>query len=130
MDAKILAYSFDGRVVGWMYQSTQTLYKRVKGSIHRLNQPPGWAWDDFIIQEALAKGMVFTEVIDTETGIVYRAPLEEFTTHGIKLDRKNNPQTVLPLAFWKTSGGAWQEKEPEPAVELEPESPKQLELFG
>jgi len=91
----------DGRIVGWLKKDT--LGKNVKASRHMLQKPRGWAWDVSILDEAERQGVTQTEIHDQETNRVYRAPLEAFRRHGVKLNRGFGLQICLPIMFWEIS---------------------------
>lgn len=88
----------DGRIIGWV--KNDVLGKKVKASKHMLQKPRGWAWDVSIIDEAEKLGARRTEIFDQESGKYYKASLERFHMHGVKLDRGFGPQLCLPIAFW------------------------------
>ena len=99
-------YSVFGRAVGAIEEGT--LRKHVHGSTHMLRKPLGWAWDMNILRQAARARVRQVEVIDLDSGILYRAELSDFGKHGVSFDRGFGPQTCLPLDHWKTSG--WEPK--------------------
>lgn len=90
------------------------LCKQIDGSRHFLRKPAGIAFDAAILQQAAELGALRVWVKDRETGATYRATLDAFAEHGVKLDRGFGPQVCLPFTFWQTT---------------QPGAPVQLGLF-
>lgn len=116
----------NGRVVGNV--AGGVFSKRVRGSVHMLRAPRGWALDADTLAELRALGVATVVVTDTETGTVYTAPLAEFdvNVHGVAFNRGAGPQVVLPLGYWRVNGQP-------PALaprEPDPDAPRQLPLFA
>ncbi len=111
-----------GHVAGGVFS------KRVRGSVHMLRAPRGWALDADTLAELRALRVASVVVTDTETGTVYAAPLSEFDVnmHGVAFNRGAGPQVVLPLGYWRVNGQppALAPREPDPAA------PRQLPLFA
>lgn len=103
-----------GRVIG------QTWVKGVRGSVHMLKAPRGWAVDrgDLAVAESL--GATCLEVCDLESGKVYRARLDMLRRKGLSLQRGCGAQVALPLGYWAVDG--------EPS-DAEPAGAAQLGLF-
>jgi hypothetical protein len=76
------------------------LVKRVRGSIHQLRRPAGWAVDEKILMQAEADGAHTVVVEDIESGKYYVARLSAFWKRGLKIDYGFGLQIVLPLQFW------------------------------
>ena len=76
------------------------LVRKARGSVHLLRQPPGWAFELNILELAHSAGVSLVEVLDTETNIVYTAPLASIWRHGIRIQRGHGEQIALPLCFW------------------------------
>lgn len=93
-------YTTDGKVCAHL--DGRVLRKRVKGSIHQLRQPPGWAIDRRVFEQARADGAQWVEVLDTESNRLYRATVSDFDRWGISFDRGFGEQVVLPLRYWQT----------------------------
>ncbi len=91
-----------------------TLTKRVRGSVHMLRQPRGWAFDLDILRQARADGAVAAEVRDLETGLTYWATLSAFDRWGVRFNRGFGEQICLPLDRWQ----------------VEKADSRQLALFG
>lgn len=91
----------NGRIVGIL--EGEVLKKKVRRSVHLLRQPRGWAWDVSILEEAEEHGALYTELIDEESTKIYWAPLSEFQSHGVSIDRGFGKQIVLPLAYWQVT---------------------------
>ena len=88
----------NGKVVGEVVGDV--LRKAVRGSVHFLRQPRAIAWDTCALEQAEDLGATRTEVLDTESGYVYAAPLAAFWRYGVRLDRGHGPPIALPLDFW------------------------------
>lgn len=93
-------YNQKGKVIGRLVG--KTLQKKVKGSVHRLRKPPGWAWDKKVLEEAEKLGGTESEIKDIETGTKYIANLSIFRVHGILINRGHGEQIALPIAYWTT----------------------------
>jgi len=113
----------NGRVVGNV--AGGVFSKRVRGSVHMLRAPRGWALDADTLGELRALGVATVAVTDTETGTAYTAPLAEFDAHGVPLDRGFGPQVALPLGYWRVNG-----QPPALAKRSDPDGPRQLPLFA
>jgi hypothetical protein len=88
----------NGKVVGEVVDGV--LRKSIRGSVHMLRQPTAIAWDLVCLEQAEALGATRTEVLDTETGTLYTAPLSAFWRDGIRLNRGFGDQVALPLDRW------------------------------
>lgn len=88
----------DGRIIGWVKNDLSGT--KVKGSMHMLQKPRGWAWDGPVIAAAEKMGGRRVEIFDRETGIEYWATISSFQVHGVKLDHGFGSQICLPIAFW------------------------------
>jgi len=93
-------YNQKGKVIGKLID--QTLEKRVKGSVHKLKTPPGWAWDKNVIDEAERLGGKRVVITDSETNTTFTAKLSDFRKYGILINRGFGNQIVLPIAYWST----------------------------
>ncbi len=89
----------NGRVVAWLRGTT--LVKHADASRHMLRVPPAWAFDDAILQAATKDGATDCEIVDRETGDVWRALLSDFRVHGFMVARGFGEQTGLALPFWR-----------------------------
>lgn len=79
----------------------ETLHKRVRGSVHQLHQPRrAWAIDAGVLVDAERRGAKVVEVLDTETGTVYRAGIALFHLRGFTVDRNYGEQRGLALEHW------------------------------
>ncbi len=93
-------YNQKGKVIGRLVG--KTLQKKVKGSVHQLRKPPGWAWDEAVIKRAEELGGTESEITDIETGTKYIANLSLFHVYGILINRGYGEQIALPIAYWTT----------------------------
>jgi len=79
------------------------LVKTVRGSIHMLKRPRGWAIDICILDEARKFGVTEVVIRDIENGRIYCAPLDYFCIYGEFVDRGHGLQKCLPLTYWTVS---------------------------
>ena len=96
---KIPMPSENGRIVGWI--ANDVLWKNAKESRHMLRRPRGWAWDACILEKAERLGASHTEIHEQEAKVVYRAKLEDFRCHGVKIDRGFGSQICLPIRYFQ-----------------------------
>jgi len=92
-------YTSDGRHSGCVLEHG-ILRRRVQGSRHQLRQPPAWAFERNILEQAHEAGASVVEVHDTETGITYTAPMATLWQKGIRIQRGHGEQIALPLNLW------------------------------
>lgn len=85
-----------GRVIG------DRFVKRVRGSIHRLTTPPGWALDSQSLSDAVGLGASVVEIVDVETDTIYAAPIERILSKGFRFNRGHGCQICLSLQSWTT----------------------------
>ena len=114
----------NGRVIG--HVAGGVFSKRAKASTHMLRRPRGWALDADTLADLRALRVVTVTVTDVESNTTYTAPLAEFETHGVSLNRGFGPQVCLPLGYWRIDGQP-------PALaprEPDPDAPRQLSLFA
>ena len=88
---------------GWIVGEIidELLVKIVRSSRHMLRDPRGWAWDEAIITQAEAQGMILTLIRDDETGKVYGAKLSDFRKYGVQVNRGFGVQLCLPMRHWQ-----------------------------
>jgi len=101
------------KVVGCLEDNT--FIKLVAGSKHRLRCPPAWAIDAEVFDSEIKPKASDFVVIDCETRIEYRCPVETFDRLKGELDRGFGRQYFLPIHRWKVT---------------EPNGPRQLHLWG
>jgi len=92
-------FSSQGRVVAVL--RGRILKKRARGSAHMLRQPPAWAIDSQILEQAQRDGAREVEITDTETGRIYRAAIDAFDLHGFRFNRGFGDQVGLALNYWR-----------------------------
>jgi hypothetical protein len=95
-------YSANGRVIGEVCGAT--FYKWVKASIHFLRQPPAIAFDIVSLHSAAESGAELVEVLDTESGRIYRASISNVWANGRRFDRGFGQQIFLVLSRWSVGG--------------------------
>jgi hypothetical protein len=91
-----------GRVEG------DTFYKSIKGSKHFLRVPPAIAFDVSSLDDAEEAGAVKVQVVDQETGIVYKSTIQHIREYGEEFNRGFGNQIFLVLEGWvksKRGGG-------------------------
>ncbi|GIV15859.1 MAG: hypothetical protein KatS3mg022_1294 [Armatimonadota bacterium] len=91
----------DGRHSGCVLEQG-ILKRRVQASRHQLRQPPAWAFERNILEQAHEAGASLVEICDVETGITYTAPLATLWQKGIRIQRGHGEQIALPLNLWHT----------------------------
>lgn len=89
----------DGKPVG--YIKGNTLYKTVRGEIHMLHSPRGWAWDVNILEEAERRDVTRVEIYDRENGKTYITTIQDFWDYGVGLNRGFGEQICLPIKYWQ-----------------------------
>jgi hypothetical protein len=106
-----------GKVAGTVrkYRGRCVLYKTADPAIHQLRQPPAWAWDRQVLDQAQSLEAVDTVIRERRSKRTWTAPLNLFRAHGFEFDRGHGPQVALPLAFWRVE---------------DPTAPAQLSLPG
>jgi len=89
--------------------------KRVRASVHLLRKPkPAWAVDVDDLDAARRCGATSIEIVDTESGDVYRCEVSRFLAYASRFNRGAGDQAALPLGFWRKSAAA----EPQEATQL------------
>ena len=91
-------YSDNGKIVGTIENGV--LKKNIYKSRHILRYPPAICWDESIIQQAEALGVIETVINDKEEGKTYSAPLSSFRIKGFSVNRKAGPQIGLLISHW------------------------------
>ncbi len=97
--ARRVLYTRDGRHSGCVVDGFR-LVRRVRRSVHQLRQPPAWAFERNILEQAHEAGASLVEVHDVENGITYTAPLATLWQKGIRIQRGHGEQIALPLSLW------------------------------
>ncbi len=90
----------DGRVVGHVAGDLFT--KAVRGSVHMLRKPRGWASDVAALREAM-DGRGLHGIDRHGNGAVYRAAIADMLDRGLRFDRGFGAQVALPLDTWLAS---------------------------
>ena len=116
----------NGRVVGRI--EGNTFYKTIRKGLY-LESPPGIAFEETSIDDAIKMGASKVEVKDTDTGVIYRAPIAIVLEKGMPLDRQWGKQIALLMRYWDYEG------KPEIVpLKLKPEpkpvTQKQTEMFA
>lgn len=118
-------YGANGRVIGQIYGDT--FHKNVRGSVHMLRKPRGWAVDADTLTDLRTQGVLDIKVTDTETGTVCTAPLAKFEQYGVEFNRGFGPQVALPLGYWAVDDKPPRLGQPK---QSESDGPRQLPLFA
>ncbi len=87
-----------GKVVGEV--RGDTFHKSIRGSRHILRRPRSLALDLQSITDAELAGAVWAEIIDIESGKVYRAQLDTIRRYGTVFNRGFGEQIYLCLPEW------------------------------
>jgi hypothetical protein len=105
---KYPVHAENGRVVGKV--EGDTFYKFIKGSKHLLRVPPAIAFDVFSLDEAQDAGAIRLQVVDYETGTVYKSTIQHIREQGEEFNRGYGNQIFLVLEGWMKSkrGGGLQ----------------------
>lgn len=77
------------------------LSKTVRASVHQLRRPPAWAIQQEVWTVHMDEIQV-VEIVDEETGKVYRTSAENFGRNARLINRGYGYQFALPLPFWNT----------------------------
>jgi hypothetical protein len=77
-----------------------TFIKKIRASQHFLKTPPAIAFDLDSLAQAERAGAVEVQVIDKETGTIYRTTIAHILRAGFELDRGFGKQIALPLEGW------------------------------
>jgi hypothetical protein len=81
-----------------------TFCKTVHGSRHLHRLLNAWGLQSEAIRQLRARGVLFVEVKDAETNVIYRTTLERLESEGILRDyQPHGPQLFLPLHRWSTA---------------------------
>jgi hypothetical protein len=118
-------YGANGRVIGQV--DGDTFQKNVRGSVHMLRKPRGWAVDTATLADLRGQGVLHIKVTDTESGTCYTAPLTKFDRYGVEFNRGFGPQVALPLGYWSVDGKLPRMGQPK---QPDPDTPRQLALFA
>lgn len=102
-----------GQVCGEIHGNE--LRKTVSRGKHQLRTPPAWALDLAHVQQAHDAHVQTVVLRDLDDGSTWRAALDAFDKHGLRLDRGHGVQLALPLAHWQ---------------HVKPGDPVQLALFA
>ena len=92
----------DGRVVGVV--EGRVFKKRVRGSAHFLRTPLAIALDVETLGQAEDYGADSVEILDLETGRLFRASVATIRERGFRVDRRFGEQVALPLDRWEVRG--------------------------
>ena len=95
---KVRPIKIDGRYMGEI--DNGCIRKHVRGSIHMLRNPKGWAWDKHVIELAEKRGIQDFSIVDDENTHIYHARLSDFRQFGITIDRGYGLQVCLPISHW------------------------------
>jgi hypothetical protein len=94
-------FRVNGKVVAEL--RGEVLVKRVRGSMHLLHHPRrAWAIDAQVLVDAERAGARLVEIVDQETGEVFRAAVAQFHAKGFSVDRGYGAQRALALEHFNT----------------------------
>jgi hypothetical protein len=93
--------SVDGKMIGNLDVGVFT--KRVRGSIHRVRTPPGWAIDQRAYDENLVGNCGTIVVEDVEARLRYTVSFRTFDEKKVRMNRGYGDQYLLPLHYWQVT---------------------------
>jgi len=93
-----------GKTIGCLGENT--FVKRVRGSKHRLRCPPAWAIDAEAFDTQVKPNATEFVILDTESGLEYRCPVETFDRLKRVLSRGFGRQYYMVLSRWEIGGNA------------------------
>jgi len=94
------------RVVGAV--KGDTFFKSMRKN-HFLQKPPAIAFDIDSLNQAEQAGAIYIEVINRDSGTIYRTTIEHIYEHGKRFNRGHGDQVFLVLDGWikrKKNGGS------------------------
>lgn len=92
-----------GRIVG-VAEGGVFRKDKLRGSVHMLRTPRGWALDLVSLSRAEELGCQEVLLTDCEAHTTYSASLETIRLYGIPVDRGCGPQLCLQLEDWSLNG--------------------------
>lgn len=95
----MIVHSTDGRVIGSI--DNGVFFKKVRGSIHRLNRPPAWAIDSEAYDSKIRHSCRSIVVDDTESGTRYLVSVALFDDKKGYLNRGHGGQYYLVMKYWQ-----------------------------
>lgn len=87
-----------GKVIGTV--EGDCFRKRISSAKHFLRKPLAIAFDVSTLKDAEAAGAKRVEIVDTDSGRVYRATMATIWTKGKAFNRGHGPQWFLALNEW------------------------------
>jgi hypothetical protein len=96
-----LVWNDRGKVIGEVQGDTYV--KKVRESKHMHRNPRGWAIDLNALLKIEQMGVENVEIIDTESGKLYRCKLETFWERGQMLDKGYGKQMLLLLNAFRVT---------------------------
>lgn len=88
----------NGRVVGWV--EGDTFHKTIYGSKHLLRVPPAIAFDIYSLDLAEKFGGIKVQILDEETGTIYKSSIKQIREYGKNFNRGYGDQIYLVLGSW------------------------------
>ena len=98
-------------------------FKTIDASKHMLKQPPAFAYDTFIIDQAEEHGVLYHVIHDRSTKRTWSTWHTTVQLHGFTFNRGFGEQTALTLPFWNEGA------EPIETKVIEIHAPAQFDLF-
>jgi len=123
MSAQAVPIRVGGRVVGQV--RADTFHKSLRASVHFLRTPAAICFDVSTLDDAEKAGALFCEVLDSESGHKYRAPMATIRARGFPVNRQYGRQVGLLLREWSKDG-----EPPAPPAQPAAPAPQQKSLFG
>ena len=100
-------YNSFAKVIGQV--TGDTFSKSIRNN-HILRKPPAIACDICSLEQAEAAGAVYFQATDQDSGVIYRAKIDQFWRDGFPVNRGHGDQVGLPLqAFTRQKRGQLQQ---------------------
>ena len=91
-----------GRRIGVIYPSKRTFRAWRRSSKHLFKAYNGWGLNVELLNYLSLHDIKWVEIVDNDTGILYRATVETIQARGIPHFNGGEEQKILPLAYWST----------------------------
>ncbi|CAB3391657.1 hypothetical protein [Kyrpidia spormannii] len=89
---------WQGKVVGTVYG--RTFYKSVTRKVHFFRKGGGYAIQAPVLRSLMERGITYVEIVEKDTGNLYRTTVKEYWTLGIPFDEGHGEQIVLDLRYF------------------------------
>ena len=89
-----------GRRIGVIYPSKRTFRAWRRSSKHLFRAYNGWGLNVELLNYLSLNDIKWVEIVDNDSGMLYRATVETIQAKGIAHDYDGEPQKILPLNEW------------------------------